>query len=72
MSRGVLKETNGRKKTSTCAKGGDRISRLANLWEVIFLLVELENKMLDGVNVTGEQKTNERGEFSKKLFFGWY
>ena len=50
------------------AKGNDRIMELADLLEVMTSLAELENKTLDDINFVREQKKNERGGFSKKLF----
>lgn len=41
---------------------------LADLLEVMISIAELESKTLDDINFTREQKKNERGGFSKKLF----
>ena len=41
---------------------------LADLLEVMISLAELENKTLDDINFAREQKKNERGGFTKRLF----
>lgn len=50
------------------ATGYDRIMELADLLEVMISLSELENKTLDDINFAREQKKNERGGFSERLF----
>lgn len=50
------------------ATGNDRIMELADLLEVMISLSELENKTLNDINFAREQKKNERGGFSKRLF----
>ena len=50
------------------AEGNDRIMELADLLEVMISLAELENKTLDDINFAREQKKNERGGFTKRLF----
>jgi len=50
------------------AKGIDRIEELADLLEVMYSLIELENKALDEVEKVRIEKKLERGGFSKKIF----
>lgn len=50
------------------ATGNNRIMELADLLEVMISLSELENKTLDDINFAREQKKNERGGFSERLF----
>lgn len=50
------------------ATDNNRIMELADLLEVMISLSELENKTLDDINFAREQKKNERGGFSERLF----
>lgn len=50
------------------AEGNDRIMELADLLEVMISLAELESKTLGDINFAREQKKNERGGFSERLF----
>lgn len=49
------------------ATGSDRIEELADMLEVIIALAELENKNLDDVILTAEQKREKRGAFKKRI-----
>ena len=50
------------------SKGIDRIEELADMIEVIKALASLENKTLDDVIKTADEKSQKRGAFDKKIF----
>lgn len=50
------------------SKGIDRIEELADMLEVIKALASLENKTLDDVIKTADEKSQKRGAFDKKIF----
>ena len=50
------------------AKGNDRIEELADLLEVMYSLVELENKTMDDVEQERITKKEKRGGFLKKIY----
>lgn len=50
------------------SKGIDRIEELADMLEVIKALASLENKTLDDVIKTADEKNQKRGAFDKKIF----
>ena len=50
------------------SSGKDRIEELADLLEVMYALMELEDATLDDVQVVREEKASKRGAFTKKLY----
>lgn len=50
------------------SKGIDRMEELADMLEVIKALASLENKTLDDVIKTADEKSQKRGAFDKKIF----
>ena len=50
------------------ASGDDRIEELADLLEVMYALMDLENKSLEDVQVVRENKALKRGAFTKRLY----
>lgn len=50
------------------ATGEDRIEELADMLEVMKALAKLENKNLEDIINTSEQKNKKRGAFNEKIF----
>ncbi len=50
------------------ANGEDRIEELADMLEVMKALAKLENKTLEDIINTSEQKNKKRGAFNEKIF----
>lgn len=50
------------------ATGEDRIEELADMLEVMKALAKLENKTLEDIINTSEQKNKNRGAFNEKIF----
>lgn len=50
------------------ATGEDRIEELADMLEVMKALAKLENKTLEDIINTSEQKNKKRGAFNEKIF----
>ncbi len=50
------------------ANGEDRIEELADMLEVMKALANLENKTLEDIINTSEQKNKKRGAFNEKIF----
>lgn len=48
--------------------GEDRIEELADMLEVMKALAKLENKTLEDIINTSEQKNKKRGAFNEKIF----
>ena len=50
------------------ATGEDRIEELADMLEVMKALAKLENKTLEDIINTSEQKNKKRGAFNEKIY----